>query len=81
MSTAELGRCQGYRVDGAGGSIGFVDEVRRDRDGAALLAVGAGPVGRRLLIFSAADVASVAPRTTRILLRSSATPVASEPKL
>lgn len=75
----ERGRCEGYRVDGVGGRIGFVDEVRRDGDGPELLAVRAGRWGKRLLIFSAADVALVAPRTRRIYLAPAAAPVASEP--
>lgn len=74
-----LAYCVGYRVDGAGGRIGFVEEVRPGGGGPELLAVRAGPWGKRLLIFTAADVAFVVPRRRRICLTPSAGPVASEP--
>jgi hypothetical protein len=75
----DLGHCVGYRVDGVGGRIGFVDDVRPGGGGPELLAVRAGRWGKRLLMFSAVDVAFVVPRTKRIYLAASAAPVASEP--
>ncbi|MEX1357495.1 MAG: hypothetical protein WD981_02615 [Gaiellaceae bacterium] len=69
-----IDHCEGYRVEGRGGRIGLVEEVRPD----GLLAVRAGLLGRRVLIFDRADVAEIVPRAKRIYLDSSAVPVASE---
>jgi hypothetical protein len=73
-----LRHCEGYRVDGAEGRIGFVDSIRQDADGASVLAVRAGRLGRRLLLVAASDVASVVPRAERIWLASPAAIVGSE---
>jgi hypothetical protein len=76
-----LRHCEGYRIDGAEGRIGFVDEVRSAPDdaGNVVLAVRAGLLGRRLLLVSGRDVAYIVPRAERIWLRTPATIVGSEP--
>jgi len=56
-----LGHCEGYRVDGAGGRIGFVEEVR-----GPVLVVRAGRLGRRLLLMSGDSVAFIVPREQRL---------------
>jgi hypothetical protein len=74
--------CEGYRVDGAGGRLGFVDHVRGAGDDcSAVLAVRAGLLGRRLLLVSEADIAQIVPRAERIWLRTPATIVGSESPL
>src|SRR5712691_5655915 len=67
-----LCRCQGFRVDSPEGRVGFVEEVRyRSRvDRPDALAVRAGRVGRHLLIVPVDEVADIAPREERIVLRS-----------
>lgn len=75
-----LDHCEGYRVDGAHGRIGFVQEVRSSGDAdRRLLAVRAGRLGRRLLLFRATDVDFLVPRAERIWLSSSAELVDSVP--
>jgi hypothetical protein len=76
-----LTHCEGFRVDGREGRIGFVEEVRRERgrDDDPLLAVRAGLLGRRLLLFRASDAAFIVPQAKRIWLRSSAAITGSEP--
>ena len=69
-----LEHCEGYRVEGAAGRIGFVDEVRPG----GLLAVRAGLLGRRLLIFDPEDVVAIVPRAKRIYLDSSAVLLSTE---
>src|ERR1035437_10386325 len=59
-----LGRCEGYRVDGVEGRIGFLDAVRVLR-GAAVLAVRAGRLGRRTLLVPAAGGGFLFPRGGR----------------
>lgn len=74
-----LTHSDGYLVEGSGGRVGVVHEVRL-RDGRpAHIAVRAGLLGRRLLVFPAADVAFVVPRAKRIYLQSAAAPLAAEP--
>ncbi len=68
----------GFRVDGPGGRIGIVEEVRDD-DGEPLLAVRAGLLGRRLLLIPAAEVFEILPRATRIWLRTPVSIAGSEP--
>lgn len=68
---------QGYRVDGPGGRIGFVDEVRHD-GGNSVLAVRAGLLGRRIFLFPTSDVAFIVPRAKQIQLSSTAAPLATE---
>jgi hypothetical protein len=67
-----LCRCQGFRVDSPEGRVGFVEEVRfRSRvDRPDALAVRAGLLGRHLLIVPVDEVADIAPREERIVLRS-----------
>jgi len=73
-----LRHCEGFRVDGAEGRLGFVDSIR-DPDGRdPLLAVRAGALGRRLLLIRAKDVAFVVPREARIWLTSRCEIVGSE---
>ena len=69
-----LGHCDGFRVDSGGGRVGFVEEVRGDGDPdvPTILAVRAGMLGRRLLLFTADDVDFIVPRARRVWLRSSA---------
>jgi hypothetical protein len=74
-----LRHCAGYRVDGAGGRLGFVDSIRDEGDGGAMLAVRAGRLGRRLLLVRARDVAFIVPRAKRIWLAAPTEIVASEP--
>ena len=75
-----LGHCEGYRVDGPGGRIGFVEEVRENRADptAPLLAVRAGRLGRRVLIVPAGAVEFIVPRARRIWLRTPVEIVSSE---
>ena len=68
--------CEGYRVDGAEGRIGFVDDVRGD-DEHRVLAVRAGVLGRRVLLVRGEDVAFIVPPARRIWLRAPATIVGS----
>jgi len=72
-----LAHCQGYRVDGSQGRIGFVDAVRGE-PGRTVLAVRAGRLGRRVLLVPTENVAFIVPRAQRIWLRESLTIVGSE---
>jgi len=72
-----LGHCEGYRVDGVEGRIGFVDAVRVQR-GAAVLAVRAGRLGRRILLVPAEEVVFIVPRAGRLWLQTPATIIDSE---
>ena len=73
-----LSHCEGYRVDGSEGRIGFVDSIRNDPDGDAVIVVRAGTLGRRLLLVRTRDVAFVVPRAERIWLASPTNIVGSE---
>ncbi len=75
-----LAHCQGYRVDGTEGRIGFVDGVRVERRG-TVLAVTAGRLGRRILLVPAENVAFIVPRAERIWLQTPLTIVGSETAL
>ena len=55
-------------MDGDEGRLGFVDSIREEADGGAILAVRAGRLGRRLLLVRARDVAFIVPRAQRIWL-------------
>lgn len=67
-----LTHCQGFSVEGAGGRVGIVQDVRRGAGPReATLAVGAGRLGRRLLLVPATEVSRIVPRGERIWLRSS----------
>jgi hypothetical protein len=74
-----LGHCEGFRVEGAEGRLGFVESVRTDADGALILAVRAGRFGRRVLFVRAANVAFVVPRAERVWLATPTEIVGSEP--
>lgn len=76
-----LQHCEGFRVDGSGGRIGVVEEVRADPADptTVVLAVRAGLLGRRLLLFSAKEVSHLVPQAQRLWLRSSASIVGTEP--
>ena len=76
-----LTHCEGYRVDGSEGRLGFVEQVRIGKDSPAdtILAVRAGRLGRRHLLVSVAEVAFVVPRAQRIWLRTPTTIVDTEP--
>lgn len=67
-----IAHCEGYRVDGREGRIGFVDEVRTDpaEPGTPRLAIRIGRLGRRLIVVSASEVLFIGPRSQRIWLRS-----------
>lgn len=71
-----VAHCEGYGVESKRGRLGFVDEVRENGD-RTTIAVRAGLLGRRLLVYSAADIAFIVPRTQKIFLYSSAQPVES----
>ena len=73
-----LRHCEGYRVDGAEGRLGFVDSIRDEADGEAILAVRAGRLGRRLLLIRARHVAFIVPREERIWLAAPTEIVGSE---
>lgn len=72
-----LSHCEGYRVDGVEGRIGFVDAVRVQR-GAMVLAVRAGRLGRRILLVPAEEVVFIVPRVGRLWLQTPATIIDSE---
>ena len=72
-----LAHCEGYRVDGHEGRIGFVDEVRVEHD-RTVLAVRAGVFGRRVLLVSSNQVAIIVPQAQRIWLRTPTTILGSE---
>jgi hypothetical protein len=75
-----LQHCEGFRVDGSGGRIGIVEEVRTDPSdpGTVVLAVRAGLLGRRLLLFSASEVTHLVPQAQRLWLRTSASILGTE---
>lgn len=64
-----LAHCDGYRVDGDGGRVGFVEEARVEL-GRVVLRVRLGRLGRRVLSIGGDEVAFVVPRAERIWLRS-----------
>jgi hypothetical protein len=64
-----LAHCEGYRVDGDEGRVGFVEAVR-DEAGRRMLAVRAGRLGRRLVLVPADEVSFIVPRAERIWLRT-----------
>jgi len=72
-----LAHCEGYRVDGAEGRIGFVDCVRVVHD-RTILAVRAGRLGRRILLVPVENVAFIVPRAERIWLQTPLTIIGSE---
>lgn len=76
-----LAHCEGYRVDGAEGRIGLVEEVRLgpQHPDDTILAVRMGVLGRRVALIPASAVALVVPRAERIWLRTPATIIGSEP--
>jgi hypothetical protein len=65
-----LAHCDGFRVDTAGGRLGFVDHVTQDADGVPVLHVRAGMLGRSVVSVPAAEVDFVVPRAERIWLHS-----------
>lgn len=65
-----LSHCDGFRVEAEGGRLGFVDHVESRWDGALVLAVRAGLLGRRLLLVAADDVDFIVPRAKRLWLHS-----------
>ncbi len=78
-----LAHCEGYRVDGAEGRIGFVDEIRQDtaEPDQMLLAVRMGMLGRRIALIPANAVELIVPRAGRIWLRTPTAIVDTEPLL
>ncbi|MGZ4403181.1 MAG: hypothetical protein ACXVRI_10090 [Gaiellaceae bacterium] len=77
-----LAHCEGFRVDGDGGRLGFVEEVRGPSTPfeAGLLGVRAGMLGRRVLLVPIEEVAYIVPRAKTIWLKSSARIAGSEPR-
>jgi hypothetical protein len=73
-----LAHCEGFRVDGEGGRIGFVSQVEEGPEGLTL-GVLAGRLGRRLLLIGADEVEFIVPRAQRIWLRSPVTISATQP--
>ena len=75
-----LTRCEGYRVDGSEGRIGFVEEVRvgAEHPRETILVVRAGRLGRRRLLVSATGAAFLVPREQRIWLRTPTAIVGTE---
>jgi hypothetical protein len=67
-----LRNCEGYRVDGAAGRLGFVESISEEPDGTPTLAVRAGRLGKRLLLIRACEVDFIVPRAERVWL---ATPI------
>jgi hypothetical protein len=67
-----LRHCEGFRVDGSEGRLGFVEEVLARTEGPRepILAVRAGRLGRRRLLISSTEIAFVVPRAQRIWLRT-----------
>ena len=74
-----IGHCEGFRVDGCEGRIGFVDRILRDSDGKTTLAVVAGRLGRRLLLIPAGEVALIVPRARHIWLHGPTTIAGTRP--
>jgi hypothetical protein len=75
-----LRHCEGFRVDGRAGRIGYVEEVRvgdEARD-VVTLAIRAGRLGMRVLLFSGSDVSHVVPQAQRVWLRTSASLLGTE---
>jgi hypothetical protein len=75
-----IAHCEGYRVDGHAGRIGFVEEVRPNPADprSPLLAIRAGRLGRRIVVVPADEVHSIVPRSERIWLRAPVSIVTSE---
>ena len=61
--------CEGFRVDGHRGRIGVVEEVRRPRNGNAVLVIRAGVLRRRVVEISVTEVFEIVPRARRLWLR------------
>jgi len=68
-----LRHCEGFRVVGLGGRIGFVEVVLDDEDGNPQeLGVVGGLFGTRAAFVRVADVAAIDARAERITLRPGA---------
>jgi hypothetical protein len=67
---AQLGECHGFRVDGPGGRIGFVEDVLSEDDDSppSVLLLRIGWLGRRQLAIESGEVIAVLPREGRIVL-------------
>lgn len=76
-----LAHCEGFRVDGAEGRIGFVEEVRQPEDVTQepLLAIRMGMLGRRVALVPAGAVQAIVPRAQRLWLQTTAAIVDTEP--
>lgn len=75
-----IAHCEGYRVDGHEGRIGFVEEVRENPADpkTPLLAIRAGMLGHRILVVPANEVHVIAPRSQHIWLRAPVTILQSD---
>lgn len=65
-----LRHCEGFKVETAGGTVGFVDEISSDRAGAVVLHVRVGVLGRRILTVPLGSVAFIVPRAEKLWLAS-----------
>jgi hypothetical protein len=67
-----LARCEGFRVDSPGGTLGFVEGVRFASriDQPDVLEVRGGRFGRQLLLIPIEDVAEISPTEERLVVRS-----------
>jgi hypothetical protein len=74
-----LRRCEGFRVEGPGGRVGYVRGIRfgSEADPEAL-EVGAGLLGRRRLLIPVSEVAQILPEERRLILHGHPRLLASE---
>jgi hypothetical protein len=63
-----LRHCEGFKVETAGGTVGFVDKISSDHAGVVVLHVRVGVLGRRVLIVPLSSVAFIVPRAEKIWL-------------
>jgi hypothetical protein len=67
-----IAHCEGYRVEGHTGRVGFVEEIRPNpaNPSSPLLVIRAGRLGRRIIVVPADEVHAIVPRSERIWLRA-----------
>jgi hypothetical protein len=68
-----IAHCEGYRVDSAGGRVGFVDRVTARPDG-IVLTVRMGRLGRRVIEIPAEEITCIVPRAERVWIRTPGDP-------
>lgn len=64
-----LGHCEGFRVDGPQGRVGFVETVLGPEGEPEALLVRGGILGGRVLVVPIEAVEDVRPRAERIVIR------------